>query len=199
MDNCLGDTSGTRRVTNQDGLVEIDANDGGRFGTSLPQEVIQLLGARNMGNVQGLLESPYRNNTLEQIAVLHASLNVGHLVAEVDPATIIQRGVVHEDEPRVDLHRPLQDARDAHVGRAAAEDGAHPARRQQHGERLDAVGSDDDDAVAPPDTGRVQGRGEPGGRLTQRSPCHIAQLADALPHLGQRHLVILLPGRAVEI
>lgn len=76
----------------------------------------------------------------------------------------------------IDLRGPLQDALDTHIRGRTAKDAAQPCRRRKHQQRLDGVGTDEDDAVSLLDASCFQGCSQTAGITTELAPGEVAYI-----------------------
>ena len=90
-------------------------------------------------------------------------------------AAAVAVAVHGEQDSRLDLREPVDDALHAEVGRAARPDGAEARAGVERDDRLDDVGEVRDDPVAGPDARGAERRRGPPCRLFELSPGRLAE------------------------
>lgn len=135
------------------------------------------------------------DHALELVARLETLHHALDLVPQIQHLAVVQRPVVKEDELGVDLHRPLQEAPDAHIRRRAAEHAAEPHRRQQDNKRLRGVTTNHDDAITNSDPPLLQRTRQLPDPAPQLPPTHMPNLCTTLPNLRHGDPVVLLVQR----
>lgn len=100
----------------------------------------------------------------------------------------------------IDLRGPLQNALDAHIRGRAAKDATQPCRRRKHQQRLDRVGTDENDAVSLLDAPCFQSCCQTACVTTELAPGEVAYItAVTFTDLGDGNFVVFLTLGAVVV